>query len=358
MKGKICFILLIAGSFIWESCSKSGSDPVAPPPVEPPDVPVLPVYGGEDTLGQWKPVALFDAGTFKLGSISFPTKTSGYITNNYYDNVVKLQSTSDGGVNWSAPASFGSINRIQFLTAGIGWAYRPGIPGWNLNQTVNGGGTWYIRYQNGLAYTLIRNICFINDTVAYALTLQGQFLKINKPLTITGAIDVRETNIPQNINDVAFANLKNGWCTTENSGLGTGGRIFATADSGKTWTQQLAVDNEFLTFITFADANNGWVSTSGNSNFIYRTTDGGNTWTKITIRKADNSRVATSKMIFISALNGYMISTNEILKTIDGGLSWTRSLKIGKESVVDFCFTKPDMLWAISATRVFSLVLP
>ena len=63
------------------------------------------------------------------------------------------------------------------------------------------------------------------------------------------------------------------------------GTIVKTTDGGQTWTAQEAGTAEFLTGVSFVDANQGWaVGTSGT---IVHTSDGGAHWVKQTVGTTD-----------------------------------------------------------------------
>lgn len=75
-----------------------------------------------------------------------------------------------------------------------------------------------------------------------------------------------------------FLDAKTGWAWGGHS-------VYFTSDSAQTWSQLPAAFNrsERATLIDFVDANNGWLVTVDNKNSLrmYRTTDGGGTWTAV-----------------------------------------------------------------------------
>ncbi len=84
--------------------------------------------------------------------------------------------------------------------------------------------------------------------------------------------------------DIYFINPQTGW-------YGNGaGKIFKTTDGGKTWTQKLHKPGTFFRCIAFLDDQIGFAGNIGPGYFpnvsdkepLYRTTDGGETWTAVT----------------------------------------------------------------------------
>jgi photosystem II stability/assembly factor-like uncharacterized protein len=94
--------------------------------------------------------------------------------------------------------------------------------------------------------------------------------------------------------------------------------IYKTTDGGNTWTTSFAGNSSMSKVIRnafFLNKNTGWVIESNN---IYKTTDAGATWTHQT------ANITSAGGVFMTdSLTGYCYSLNkQILKTTDGGSSW------------------------------------
>lgn len=95
-----------------------------------------------------------------------------------------------------------------------------------------------------------------------------------------------------------------------------------TVDNGTTWTDITPDPSsiETISSIYFLDANAGW-ATSGQN--LYRTINGGNSWTTV-----DMNFIAQD-IYFTNTLDGYasggdtMSLPAYVMKTVDGGLTWT-----------------------------------
>jgi photosystem II stability/assembly factor-like uncharacterized protein len=138
------------------------------------------------------------------------------------------------------------------------------------------------------------------------------------------------------IGDVFFLNESLGWVessTGQTQEVEEEPRveIFRTLDGGQTWIPSILPDQRSLssgttpTYLNFADEMHGWLALSGesNANFSYgelfKTTDGGLTWTRLP------DPPAGAPVHFVSATNGWMAggpAGDELYATSDGGQSW------------------------------------
>jgi len=84
----------------------------------------------------------------------------------------------------------------------------------------------------------------------------------------------------------------------------------------------------------------------GNAGMILKTTDGGQTWTIL----ESNTREDLLAVSFVNANVAYVSGTSRtIMKTTDGGISWT-NLSTGMTSNITFCcvhFVNPQSGWAV-----------
>jgi photosystem II stability/assembly factor-like uncharacterized protein len=115
-------------------------------------------------------------------------------------------------------------------------------------------------------------------------------------------------------------------------------RLFRSLDRGETWEERTAPADLFNVSVAFVDDRNGWLLTAGSpasgcmgQHFdIWRTTDGAATWHSA--HKGDLSLLAgcKSQLAFVDTQHGYVsVSSRDappaILRTADGGGSWSRS---------------------------------
>lgn len=134
------------------------------------------------------------------------------------------------------------------------------------------------------------------------------------------------TNIQDGLISVFFLNGKDGFVTSYNGG------IYKTTDSAKTWSTSISTTNLPIRDIYFLDANNGFAVGGENScggtgcippgGFILRTQDAGQTWSRIF---TPSNKFEITSITFINSLVGFCVGVNVIYKTIDGGQSWTEN---------------------------------
>lgn len=122
------------------------------------------------------------------------------------------------------------------------------------------------------------------------------------------------------INGVSFVGT-NGWA------VGNGGLIMETTDGGENWVSESPssyCSNPAakgsgcnLNGVSFADANNGWAV--GDYGTVWRTTNGGTSWTLQTFPSASRSLAAVS---FFNTSVGVIVSDGYAYYTSNGGANW------------------------------------
>lgn len=113
---------------------------------------------------------------------------------------------------------------------------------------------------------------------------------------------------------VSFANANTGFIG------GTGGELYKTTDGGTTWTTQTSGITENIFSIEYVNPTTAYACASSGTGVIIKTTDGGATWTSQTFS-------GTSYLLdlyFPSDSVGYCVGYNGvIMKTTDWGANWT-----------------------------------
>jgi photosystem II stability/assembly factor-like uncharacterized protein len=348
-------------------CSKSTSvdpPPADPDPVDPGTPTVIIPDNNEDTLGNWQLIHKADTGssanrTPRFTQVMFPTKDTGYLVDEYYSNIVFEKRTFDGGITWTYKQLPGETNKLQYLSAKVGFAYLNNQPGSMLGQTTNSGDKWvgYPDLTNPYM-PIFKKLSFPSDSIIYGITQIGQCIRMYGPLKSR----LSDSKIAGNVNgddcaNLFFPTIKDGWVVTNLQGLTMAdvrGSIYSTADSGTTWQKQFETTDTYLYQMYFVDNKNGWVTT--NKNYFFKTTDG-KTWTKIVASVNTPYPISTNKIIFINTERGFMTSGKEVFETTNGGTNWTRICKIGSEGIQDMYLTKPNILWICTNNALYSLKL-
>lgn len=99
--------------------------------------------------------------------------------------------------------------------------------------------------------------------------------------------------------------------------------------------------------VSFADVSNGFFLL--NNSTIYKTANGGDSWTKVYTGEK------FTKFTFKDANIGWAILENKIYKTVDGGVTWTLDYTHG-QSIKSISY-KNNIVWAISPDKIIKRYL-
>jgi photosystem II stability/assembly factor-like uncharacterized protein len=133
------------------------------------------------------------------------------------------------------------------------------------------------------------------------------------------------------------------------------GEIWKTTDGGDSWTRVLNLPGTSFRTLTFADAMTGWVGNIGiggwpggitDSNVLYSTTDGGITWTPVTnISGPMPDGICGLQWIAPNTIHGAGRYAGDayFISSTDGGASWiSQDLNANYGAFVDVLFFTPD----------------
>ncbi|MCT2560568.1 T9SS type A sorting domain-containing protein [Chryseobacterium herbae] len=238
-----------------------------------------------------------------------------------------LSSLMHAQYSWTAfsyPPSNGTgrYDDVFFLNENLGWAVRGGSGA--VFKTTNGGDTWVQKTVNGPANQYYRNIEFLDENVGFLGTLNNSFYK-----TIDGGDSWQKVNSISPY-PAAICGLD---CVGTSTVYGCGAwfspaYIIKSTDSGNTWEYiDMSAYANALVEITFINENVGFVSGSDNDGaVILKTLDGGASWTKIY-----NSNIASEfvwKMQLLDhnkifcAIESEATNAGKLLKSVNGGFTW------------------------------------
>ncbi len=109
------------------------------------------------------------------------------------------------------------------------------------------------------------------------------------------------------LRDLFFINATTGWAAGRN------GNIYKTTNAGASWVLQNSGTSSELYSICFVNANLGYAA---GDNVLLKTTNGGTSWSPTSLGGAD-------KVVFADADTGFAGAGNVIYKTTDGGQNWS-----------------------------------
>lgn len=188
-------------------------------------------------------------------------------------------------------------------------------------KTTNGGDDWTgITFDDGL-YA----VDFIDATTGWTVSDKGRVLKTTDGGTTFAELNTGTSN--GRFWDVQFVTANKGWVVGKADDLPV---ILYTADGGNTWKKQNhdSFSANGFTSVFFLNENVGWVA--GYEFEVYKTTNGGTTWTKQTATEPNQNFAFFTALEFLDELTGYAATTisgsnvRRIIKTVDGGITWTK----------------------------------
>jgi photosystem II stability/assembly factor-like uncharacterized protein len=188
----------------------------------------------------------------RLIRVVFADRERGFV----FGELGSLYATEDGGKTWARqriPTSHLLLGGT-FLDPQQGWIVGAGA---TLLQTIDGGATW----REGR----IENAAITRPQMPGAATVEQTL-----PSASSSAAAPPRVNATR-LNAVSFVDARSGWT------VGTGGRIYATANGGRTWRSLASPTTADLLDVKFFDRSEGWAVGTGGT--LIHTTDGGANWT-------------------------------------------------------------------------------
>jgi len=245
-----------------------------------------------------------------------------------------IMRTTDAGNTWNAINTNTIINIDGIF----------GVSCASSNVAYAGGTSFLIKTNNsGTSWDSI--IFKIDNSTPVSGTIFGQinFTSVSNGLVINRTMSggkllrtsdngVNWKSILASVNSFYTRDGKNIYALTDSS-------FKSSADSGVTWgTSSIPSDSSvypgsITPNVYFRNANVGFIT---GSLHLIKTADGGKTWTKITIDQNDSFDLTNIQ--FIDSLNGFITATSErFFFTTDGGNTWIK----GMPSIDVFDFIKP-----------------
>jgi photosystem II stability/assembly factor-like uncharacterized protein len=215
--------------------------------------------------------------------------------------------SSDNGESWNKKSDFTSIADGYFLSVNNGFIL-PSNSSWIYNVANGGQNSTYVSLP---VYSNWREIYFSSENQGFIIG-QGNILRTTNGGLNWSAI----SRVPTGINwqSIFFVDNLTGWV------CGSNGQIIKTIDGGLNWILQSSNVSNWLTSVHFTDTNNGFiVSDNYNANQLLLTTDGGANWISVTVAQ----NMGFSEIGFSTNLKGFIIGDNAAFKTLDGGNTWT-----------------------------------
>ena len=188
----------------------------------------------------------------------------------------------------------------------------------------------------------IRDACFINSDTGWIFGFNGTVLRTND-----GGSTWLDQSVPSSYEIYVglFLDGNHGWIAAADEYQNKYGHIYGTTDGGNTWNLQFLNNDCAIRDLSFINPDTGWAlaycqqfdPVAVYRNFFLKTNNGGDNW--FVLDSLDKSYFR--KMDFINDSLGYIAGagTPNLMKTVDGGMSWQASPHASNAGLTDICFT-------------------
>lgn len=216
---------------------------------------------------------------------------------------------------------------VFFINDNIGWAANGYYAA--VFKTTDGGNTWTEQVSSsdlGGSY-YFRNIEFINENIGFLGTLNGKFFSTNDG----GTTWTEVSNISPNPQAICGLNAVGSSTIYGCGAYFTPAYVIKSTDSGLSWDYiDMSAYADALVEIKFITENIGFAAGNNNSGAtILKTIDGGQTWTEIY-----NSNIAgeyvwkfqvldSNTDVLFGAIESVAPNPGKLIKTTNGGISWS-----------------------------------
>lgn len=255
-----------------------------------------------DPSGYWT-LKIYNSGSFRTGVIKSWSITITYTP----------QPTS----SWQLIKTFNNndVRAIDFLDANTGWICSHNNSIFTVYKTVNAGGFWTEIYQNPSFSDKVLYLKFLGPNLGFACGEQGSIYK-----TTNGGLnwDLQKLPVTADLYQLTFLNPGTGLVCGGEQGL-MPPVIFKTIDGGNTWNGGTVNGYSYLECICFADPTTAYAAGDYD---ILKSVDGGDSWT-VLLTHGSAFRGEFPSIQFINQNTGFVAaSLDGVLYTSDGGLNW------------------------------------
>ena len=229
-----------------------------------------------------------------------------------------------------------NLNGVHFINKNTGWIVGAGGV---ILRTDAEGDAW-ISVESGTKDNLLA-LHAIDDLRAWAVGENGRILHTANGSQWTA----QNSGITRTLRDVFFLDSRTGYAAGDDFTL------LRTIDGGNTWGSVLTTPATNFKTLLFSDILNGWAA----GDFVYRTTDGGRTWTRgIPQIGFGDGRFVVYDLNFTELNNGWVIAGRPSLSgslyiTNDGGRTFNQAFFSGAGNVLGSVYFHPDSSgWAVT----------
>lgn len=223
---------------------------------------------------------------------------------------------------------FSRYDDVFFLNENVGWAANGSDAA--VYKTVDGGATWVTQLTEddlGSNSYYFRNIEFLNENVGFVGTLNGVFLK-----TVDGGENWASVTIPNNPPAICGLDAVG---TSTIYGCGAyfwPAFVIKSIDSGETWSYiNMSAYADALVEVLFIDENTGYAAgqKAGLGGIILKTVDGGVSWTQIYTTNIAGEYVwklqilQSNPNVIFGSVESVAPMLGKLIRSVDNGITWT-----------------------------------
>ncbi len=300
-----------------------------------------------------------------LNEIKFIDQQTGFAytsKNVVYPGDTPLIYTTDAGNNWneSQTALWGALTFLPLSSSRMiqadgssiktlgnfygNWQTTYNLPTFLVGDTLSY--QWEETYGNIFEFNLLNNGNILGIGNSWIAKLYNQITDsvsfILKSIDSGDSWDTLWCDLPYELKTISFINDQIGWIAGEQN------RIYKTTDGGDSWFLQFADSININTYtieqIFALDESNIYASTL--SGFLH-SSDGGNTW-----QSSAFSGYNSLKVFFKNPLEGFAYGS-DLLRTTDGGISWSRVSQSIKDQIIKIDFVNTLKGWALSYDKLY-----
>lgn len=313
---KISLLLIMAtGYFSIQSCKKSADPTPTPTPPKP------------DTLTTgWTKKQIPGESTTNFSDVFFNSATNGYLLGR------NIYHSTNGGITWDSVAVNSSDAFNIFMTAD-NKAFFTGATN-TIRRTADGGLTFT---SNSSFANRVFDIYFVDNNNGYGISGSDLYnttdggLNWNK-LTTTGI-----TTGNYNYRSLYFSTNSSGIVLNENT-------ISRSAGSNLVWQLANVTGYSGNTILQSISAASSVIFVVDAYGILFKSTDGGVNFSYVS--RIDSNTSGYYDIHFITPQVGYASCARNIYKTNDGGLSWTKVVSMGETNFTEIHFIDANHGWA------------